>query len=342
MTQQPFNAAALRGAVDLSGLKTGGPSGGSRGAARSAAGSGQGSGQRSGQGPGASSAAAAGDGVPGRSGLVVEGTDTNFTEVVNASLTVPSVVVLWSGTLPESADFVDLVVTVAAALEGRIQVVSVDVDANPGLLRAFQIQSVPMTLGLVQGQPVPLFAGPQPQPEVRAYLDELVKLAVQHGVAGRVDLGEDGEGGDTGQDIDESALPPLHEAAYEAIERGDLDGAAAAYRQALHDDPRDTEAELGLAQVGLLQRTAGVDPAAARQAAAADPSAIDAALVVADLDLLGGHVEDAFARLIELVRTTSGEDRDRVRAHLVELFNVVGNQDERVRKGRTTLMSALF
>lgn len=330
MTQQPFNAAALRGAVDLSGLGSG--------AAASGAAAGQAADRQSSPGDGTD----ASSGVPGRSGLVVQGTDSNFTEVVNASVSVPSLLVLWSGRLPESRDFLDVVVKVAGAYEGKLQVVSVDVDANPGLLRAFQIQSVPMTLGLLQGQPVPLFAGPQPEAQVRAYADELLKLAVQHGVTGRVEVG----GGD-GSDADDGAeavdvLPPLHQAAYDAIERGDLEGAATAYRQALKDNPADSDAELGLAQVGLLQRTAGVDLDAARAAAAADPDDIGAQLTVADLDVLGGHIEDAFTRLVDLVRRTGGDDRERVRTHLVELFGVVGNHDERVRKGRMSLMSALF
>jgi putative thioredoxin len=270
---------------------------------------------------------------------MVEGTDANFTEVVNASIRVPSVVVLWSAALPQSADFLDVVTRVAAGLDGRLQVISVNVDANPALLRAFQVQSVPMTLGLVQGQPVPLFAGAQPQEQVRAFLDELLKLAVQYGISGRVDI--------TGaeavpQEEEEEELPPLHQAAFDAIERGDLDGAATAYEQALKENPGDTEAQLGLAQVGLMRRTEGVDPAAARAAAAADPDDVDDAMLVADLDVLGGHVEDAFARLVDVVRATSGDERERARTHLLELFSVVGNHDERVRKARTALMSALF
>lgn len=307
MTPEPIAGSAGRGAVDLSGLSapsSAGPAAGGRPA------------------------------VP--EGLVVEATDTTFTTVVNGTLRVPAVVVLWSPRLPQSADYVDVVTRVAASLDGRLQVVTVDVDANPGIARAFQVQSVPVTIGLVQGQPVPLFAGVIPEPEVRATFDQLLAVAVQHGVAGRLDLGPV-PGGD-----DELALPPLHQKAFDAIEAGDLEGAAAAYEQALAENPADAEAEAGLAQVALLRRTATLDLDAARAAAAADPTDIDAALDIADLDLLGGHVEDAFSRLVDLVRTTSGDDRDRVRARLLELFAVVGNHDERVRRGRTALMSALF
>lgn len=315
MTQEPISGSAGRGAIDLSGLSTGGPAPAAR--------------------PGASGSAPRG--VP--AGLVIEATDATFTSVVNSSLRVPAVVVLWSPRLAQTSDYVDLVIRIAVDLGGRLQVVTVDADANPALLRALQAQSVPLTIGLVQGQPVPLFAGALPEAEVRATFEELLKLAVQHGVAGRVDLGPvEGEEGEAESD----ELPPLHQQAFDAIEAGDLDGAAAAYEQALQENPGDHDAQLGLAQVGLLRRTAQVDDPQARKAAASDPTDVAAALTVADLDVLGGHVEDAFGRLLDLVRTTSGADRDRVRTHLLDLFAVVGNHDERVKKGRTALMSALF
>ena len=323
MTDQPFHASALRGAVDLSGLQ-GTPAVPAAGGSAPAGGN-----------PGAAGRASAG----ASPGLVVQGTDANFSEVINASVNVPAVLVLWSARLPESASYLDTVVALAASYGGRFQVVSVDVDANPGLLRAFQIQSVPVTIGLVQGQPVPLFAGIQDEQEIRPIIDELLKVAVQHGVTGRVDVGATGEGEELAE---EPPLPPLHQEAYDAIERGDLEAAAAAYRRALKENPADSEAELGLAQVGLMQRTTGVDLQEARAAAADNPSDIAAQTLVADLDVLGGHVEDAFLRLVDLVRNTTGDDREQVRTHLLSLFSVVGQHDERVRKARGSLMSALF
>src|SRR5690242_7592549 len=145
MTDQP-STPGLRGAVDLTGLAAAAdrpaPSGASAASAASAP-----------SAPGA---------VPGRSGLVVEGTDATFSEVVNGSISVPSVVVLWASQIPESRDYLDTVIEVARTYDGRFQVVSIDVEQNPALLRAFQVQTVPVTLGLLQGQPVPLFAGIQP------------------------------------------------------------------------------------------------------------------------------------------------------------------------------------
>ena len=304
MTSHPISSAALRGAVDLSTLSQPSP------------------------------ATGAADG----NGLVIEGTDGGFQAIVTGTQSVPAVVVLWSQRSPASGDFVEVVASVAASYEGRFQVVSINVDANPGLQQAFQVQSVPMTLGLVAGQPVPLFAGPQPAEQVRVYVDELLKLAAEHGVTGRAAVAAPEEA----EAEVEPELPPLHQEAFDAIERDDLDAAVDAYTRALAQNPADEEAAVGLAQVKLMQRTAGVDQQAARVAAAEAPTDIAAQMLVADLDVQGGHVEDAFVRLVDLVRASEGDERDTVREHLVELFAVVGTHDERVQKARRALMSALF
>ncbi len=231
---------------------------------------------------------------------------------------------------------------------GRFQLVTLDVDNNPATLQAFQVQAVPVSFALVQGQPVPLFEGAQPEAQLAAVIDQVLALATQNGVTGTVSPGpDDGAEGPNGEGDDEPAeasvpLAPLHQKAFDAIEAGQLDEAADAYRQALTQNPADEDAKLGLAQVGLLQRTAGVDLAAARAAAADAPTDVDAQILVADLDLLGGHVEDAFLRLIDTVRATSDTDRNTAREHLVELFDVIGPTDERVVKARKALMSALF
>jgi len=307
MTEQAVPNRATRGAVDLTGL-------GERGAP-------------------AAPSAGAGQRASGPDEVHVQATDATFQESMTRSVRVPGVLVLVSTRLPESIVFLGTVVETARSFGGRLQVTSVDIDANPGLARALQVQSVPATIGMIQGQLVPMFAGIAPADQIRAVFEEFLGLAVQQGVTGRVAVAVS----DVPVELSEH-----HEAAFDAIESGDLDGAAAAYERAIAEDPNDQEAKLGLAQVGLMKRTAGVDLAAARAAAAADPDDVEAAITVADLDVLGGHVEDAFARLIDVVKRTSGAERDRARTHLISLFDVVGNHDERVKKGRTALMSALF
>ena len=333
MTSQPFPPSALRGAVDLSALKR---------AAPPAPGAGPGgAGTRSASGGAADAATPTG----GTAGLFVTGTDATFQEFVNASLRYPVVVVLWSSRLPESGDFAKVMGGLAASNQGRFQVVSVDVDENRGLLRALQVQQVPVTIALLQGRPLPLFVGPLLPQEVQPVIDELLQVAVQNGITGRVSTGPDDAAAVAGEESGEEAepeLPPHIAAAFDAIEAGDLEGAATAYEQALAANPADLEAKAGLAQVGLLRRTDGVDPVAARAAASADPTDVASQILVADLDLLGSHVEEAFTRLVDTVRATSGDDRNAAREHLLELFEVVGPGDDRVAAGRRALMSALF
>ena len=313
---------ALRGAVDLSGL--GAPARPSSGAPAAGA-------------PTTPTAAApGGPGAGGADGVLVEADDATFNQIVQRSAAVPAVAILWSSQQAQTRALLDDAVDIARGLEGRLQVVGVDIATNPGITQAVQPQEVPLALGLVAGQPVPLFAGLVDKEQFRQVVDQLLQLAVQHGVTGRVEAAAPTD------DEPAEELPPLHQEAFDAIERDDLDAATAAYEKALAQDPKDTDAQLGLAQVALMKRTRGVDLQAAREAADGNPEDVDAALVVADLDVLGGHVEDAFVRLIDLVRVTAGEERERVKNHLLDLFAVVGNQDERVRKGRTTLMSALF
>lgn len=337
MSSTPTPPSGARGAIDLSALgsaRTGAPAPGGQGPAQSTPPS------------GAGQAPAQPGGLP--DGLLVEVSDASFSEVMNRTLTVPAVLVLWSSAHEQTVGLAERVAAAAVRLEGRLFVVSADVQTSPAILQAFQqviVQAfgqltVPVTFGLLQGQPVPLFPGIPPDEEIGLVLDQLVQAAVQNGVTGRVDLGPAAGGGV--EDDEMRPLPPLIQEAYDAIDRGDLDAAATAYEKALAADPKDHEAELGLAQVRLMQRTEGLDVTAVRAAAAAAPEDVDAQIAVADLDVLGGHVADAFTRLIDTVRATEGEERDKARTHLLELFNVVGNHDERVRKGRTALMNALF
>lgn len=333
MTQQPFSPAALRGAVDLSGLGAR-PRGGAQ------------------QPPAAASAPGAGPGdpaaVPGRRGALVPTDDSNFESVVNASLTAPVVLVLWSPQVPESVQHLRELVEAARESGGRFQVAAADLGASPGLMQALtpllqqafgQVSALPVVIGLLSGQPMPFYVGVQPMAQVDQLLTKFLEAAVANGIAGRVDVGADAPAEDEGEEGD---LPPLHQAAYDAIDRGDWAGAITAYEQALEQDPADEMARLGLGQVRLLERTSSLDLAAVRTRAAADPSNVGAQIEAADLDVVGGHVEDAFARLVDTVRRTSGADRDTARTHLLSLFEVVGAQDPRVQKARSALMSALF
>jgi putative thioredoxin len=269
-------------------------------------------------------------------GLVVDVDEAGFQAVVDQSMTVPVVIDFWADWCGPCKQLSPVLERLAAADEGRWLLAKVDLDANPRLGEAFQVQSIPAVFAVVKGQPIPLFQGALPEAQVRQYLDELLRVAEANGVSGRVQVG------DAPIAEPEPEVDPRYDEAYDAIERGDLDAAAAAYRSLLDQSPGDAEAQAGLGQVELLRRTQALDERAVRQAAADNPDDVAAQSAVADLDLLGGQVEDAFSRLLDLVRRLSGSERDAARTHLVSLFELVGNQDDRVAKARTALANALF
>ncbi|MBC7551207.1 MAG: tetratricopeptide repeat protein [Cellulomonas sp.] len=281
-------------------------------------------------------------GLPAAGGFVVDTVEATFPDLVQSSTQYPVVVLLWSSRSPESIELAQALGALAAKYAGRFQLARVDIDASPQIATAFQVQQAPTVVAILAGQPVPMFQGAYPAEQVAPVIDQLLAAAATNNVTGTAP----GAGGavvaDTPVEEVEPPLPPLHQAAYDAFENDDLAGAADAYAQALRENPRDDMARAGLAQVGLLQRTADVDLQVARTAAADRPADTAAQLLVADLDVLGGNVEDAFARLLDLVRATTGEERELVRARMVDLFEVVGADDPRVPRARRALANALY
>jgi putative thioredoxin len=309
--------AALRGAVDLSALRN-----------RPAA-----------PAPGEEPRAPAGS-LPS---LIFDVTDETFPEVLELSRTVPIVIDLWAEWCGPCKQLTPVLEKLVREAGGRLLLAKVDVDANPQLSQAFRAQSIPMVVALVAGQPVPLFTGAVPEAQVREVFAQLLQLAAQHGVTGVIDVADASadESGEPAEPV-EPPLPPLHAEAFDAIEAGDYPRAIAAYEKALAENPRDADARAGLGQVRLLDRVQGVDLQAARAAAAAAPTDIRAQFAVADLDLAGGHVEDAFDRLLELFTTLPADERSPVRERLLELFGLVGDADPRVIRARGRLASLLF
>lgn len=270
--------------------------------------------------------------------LVFDVTDATFGDVLELSRTVPVVIDLWAEWCEPCKQLSPVLEKVVTELGGRLVLAKVDVDANPQLARGFRAQSIPMVLALVAGQPVPLFTGAVPEQQVRDVFAQLLQLAAQHGVTGTMPI-DDAAPTEAPED---ELLPPLHAEAFAAIEEGDYARAVAAYEKALVEDPRDADARAGLGQVRLLDRVQGADLPAARAAAAAAPTGVEAQFLVADLDVVGGHVDDAFGRLLELFAALPTDERAPVRERLLELFGLVGDDDARVARARTRLASLLF
>ena len=285
-------------------------------------------------------AARPGQPAAGGGSYVIDITEQNFqTEALQASMSYVVVLSLWSPRSPQSESFNALLGNVVSQYGGQIVLAQVDIDANPTIAQALQAQAVPLVVGLVKGQPVPLFQGTVDEAEARRYFDELVNVAAQNGVTGRAQ--PTGEGPEAAEEVEEPE-DPRFAAADAAFAASDFDTAVAEYEKLQAQYPADTEISERLAGVKLLARTQGVDLQAARKAAADAPDDLDAQMLVADLDVSGGHVDDAFDRLIQLVKRTSGDDRERVRQRLLDLFTVVGVADPRVATARRALASALF
>lgn len=269
---------------------------------------------------------------------VIDVDEAGFQQVVESSMQHLVVLSVWSPRSEQSVQFNEVLARATSAYGGALQLARIDVDANPGIGQALQVQAVPFVVGLVQGRPVPLFQGTVDDSEVKRFFDELVRLAQQNGLNGRAQPSEV----EAPAVEEEPADDPRFAVADEAYARGDFDTAITEYEAMLAQAPGDAEVAERLAATKLYARVAGADLQASRQAAADAPDDLDAQILVADLDVTGGHVEDAFLRLIDLVKRTREEDRERVREHLLELFSVVGLTDPRVGLARRSLAAALF
>jgi len=314
MTQQPFTR---HGAIDLSALK------------------------RAATPPAGVSSGPTGAGAAPAGAYATQVDEQNFQPLLERSMKAPVLLVFYSPSrMPESGQLADDIATLAGEFDGRFLAGLVDIDATPAIAQTMQIPSIPLVVLVLDGRPMPLLQDVVPLEELRTALTQVMQQLVTQGVterhqpltAGAPAEAEDGE----------PVADPRYAAAQDALGEGDIDLAVAEYQKLVDANPADNEAAAGLAMAKLMQRTAGVDLNAARAAAAAAPDDVEAQTMVADLDLLGGHVDDAFDRLTGLVARTAGDERNAARQHLLALFAAVGNDDARVIRGRQNLASALF
>lgn len=258
--------------------------------------------------------------------------EASFTEVVAMSDRVPVVIDLWADRSEAAKQLSPIVQRVVESFGGRLVLARVDVDANPRLQQAFGVESIPNIIAIVKGQPVPLFQSALPEQQVKAYFDELLKLAGENGVTGHAVVAG----------AEQEPAGPAHPEAEEALSRGDFDTAESLFKTALAASPADEEAKFGLARAGLGRRLIDADPQQLIATADANPNDTEAAKAAADAEIVGGNPSSAFNRLISLIRVSAGDEKEALRLRVLELFEVLGADDPAVTKARTALMRALF
>ena len=307
----------------------------------------------------------------GAGAAVIDVTEEAFNSlVVERSRTTPVIIDLWADWCDPCKQLSPVLEKLAGEAGGQWILAKIDVDANPRLSQALQVQSIPMVVAVIGGQLVDGFLGALPEAQVREWIGQVLGAAEQLGVSSgaggpgtdadgqqaagvpagpgvpagaggpggpRRPGGPGGPGGPMGPDAN-----PAYADAQRAMERGDMDAAADAFRKILASSPADPVAKVGLARVELFQRLDSYDEKAVRRAAAEHPDDVEAQARVADMDVAAGKIEDAFDRLLGVVRRTSGEQRDQARASLVGLFEIFPPRDPRVSKARATLSSLLF
>jgi putative thioredoxin len=284
------------------------------------------------------------------SSLVIDVDEAGFErDVLQRSTEVPVVIDFWAEWCEPCKQLSPVLERLARAYNGRFVLAKIDVDANQMLMQQFGIQGIPAVFAVVAGQALPLFQGAAPEAQIRQTLDQLIQVGEERfGLTGIAVDPDAGPGADDGATAEQEAAPPagpydaLLEAAVQALDADDFPAAAEVYRGILAEDPGNTEAALGLAQAELLIRVQGMDQQQVRKDAAEQPGDVKAQIAAADLDLVGGHVEDAFGRLVEAVRRTFGDDREAARVRLLELFEVIGGDDPRVTAARSALARVLF
>ncbi|WP_405777053.1 tetratricopeptide repeat protein [Streptomyces sp. NBC_00859] len=277
--------------------------------------------------------------------LVIDVDEAGFEhDVIQRSAEVPVVIDFWAEWCEPCKQLGPLLERLVVEYNGRFLLAKVDVDANQMLMQQFGIQGIPAVFAVVAGQALPLFQGAAPEAQIRQTLDQLIQVGEERfGLTG-IPVDPDAE---AAPEAEPAEAPPgpydaLLEAAVQALDANDFPGAVQAYRNVLAQDPANEEAKLGLAQAELLGRVQSLDPQQVRKDAADRPSDVPAQTAAADLDLVGGHAEDAFGRLVQTVQRTVGDDREAARVHLLQLFEVIGSDDPRVTAARSALARVLF
>lgn len=293
-------------------------------------------------------------GAPAAGGYVIDTTENTFQAMVQTSATFPILLLLWVPTDDRLFDMARQLGNAVNQLNGQIQLSRIDIASNPSIAQAFQVQGAPALFALINGRPMPILQGLPSAEEMQQIVDtvipNLVAAAQQAGVTGSAPYSGDPNSGDPNSDAANSAsaagaqeqVPPEHQEAYMLAQQGDYAGAAAAYEKVLEADPNDARAARERAKALLLARSANANVREVRAAAADNPDDVEAQLAVADIDMIGGQIQDAFDRLLDFVAAGHKADIEPVRKRLLEYFTIPEPTDERLKRARRRLATLMY
>ena len=257
----------------------------------------------------------------------LEVTKENISEqFLPLSLTKPIIILCWSERSPESIEILNTLGKLVANYEDAWVLGRVDIDTQPEVAQALQTKQIPFAVAVIGEQMVPLFEQAYPEEQVKMVIDKVLALAAQQGIGS----------------APVEKMEPEEEEALAALDAGDYKTAEAAYKKFLARKPGDMFALLGLAQTQLLLRTESLDSVAIMQEAIKSPDDIEIQMQCADIEMVGGYVDQAFSRLLRLILVLEGAEQKLVKDRLLELFALVDPADPRVINARTALANALF
>ena len=284
-------------------------------------------------------------GAPAAGGYVIDTTENTFQAMVQTSATFPILLLLWIPTDDRLFPMARALGDAVNALNGQIQLSRIDISSNPSIAQALQVQGAPALFALIAGRPMPLLQGLPGDDELKQLTDEvipkIIQAAAQSGVNGTAPYSGDPDSdaaksaGATGAGVGAEQVPPEHAEAHRLAEEGD-------YERVLESDPSDALAARERAKALLLARSGSADVRDVRAAAAAAPDDVEAQLAVADIDMIGGQIQDAFDRLLDFLAAGHKADIEQVRKRLLEYFTIPEPTDPRLARARRRLATLMY
>ena len=255
--------------------------------------------------------------------VTIENLNSN---ILPLSLVRPVIVLMWSPRSVESQDVMNTLGKLEVEYQAKWSLARVNIDTHPEIAQAFQTKNVPYAVAIIAEQMVPLFEQAYPEAQIRLVIDKVLALSAQQGIG----------------EAPVEQIEPEEEEAMLALESGNYAMAEAAYKKWLSRKPNESLAKLGLAQTQLLIRTEGLALNIVVEESEKSPQDIDLQLKAADIEIVNGGVEAAFSRLLTLIKTCTGDDKNKVKTHLLNLFALVDQGDPRLISARKELASSIF